>query len=232
MTPPEVNLIEFGLISAVTASLDPSAPPTITFTFSPARREIQPLVVAQALAIRHPDLVKKLVLVSPFHSAEMWKASNDRFYLQCQQMYPDEWARLMEMRARGLPYTAPECRAITDQMPIWLANDYFDGSNDARIAQLFEIEPTVFDTMTGNDWGSDLSGTLAGFDFRPELKNLKMPTLILAGRADGTALPCCTRQYRSFAPHAEFVMLEKSGHQPFLEEPTLALAALRAFLAR
>ena len=46
MTPPEVNLIEFGLISAVTASLDPNAPPTCTFTFSPSRRELHPLAVA------------------------------------------------------------------------------------------------------------------------------------------------------------------------------------------
>lgn len=189
-------------------------------------------VVAQSLALQHPESVKRLVLVAPFHSAEMWKAGNDRYYLQCQQMYPEEWADLMRLRARGLPANAPECRSLWDRMPVWLTLSYFDGSNDAKIADLFEIEYTVFDTMTGNDWGSDLSGTLAGFDFRPVLKNLKMPTLILAGRADGTALPCCTLQYRSFAPQAEFAMLEKSGHQPFLDEPALALATLRAFLAR
>jgi proline iminopeptidase len=39
-------------------------------------------------------------------------------------------------------------------------------------------------------------------------------------------------QYRECAPQAEFVMFERSGHVPFVEEQDKALAVLRAFLAR
>ena len=190
-------------------------------------------VVAQALALQHPECLKRLVLVAPYHSAEMWKASTDRYFLQCQQTYPEEWADLMRLRARGLPANAPECRALWDRMPVWLTDGYFDGSNDAKIADIFEVEYAVFDTMTGgNSWETDLGGTLAGYDFRDKLKQIAVPTLVLAGRADGNAMPAYTRQYRQLMPQAEFVMLERSGHGLFLEEPEKALATLRAFLAR
>jgi proline iminopeptidase len=37
-------------------------------------------------------------------------------------------------------------------------------------------------------------------------------------------------QFKQYAPKAEFVMFEKSGHQPFVEEPDKYFKVLRDFL--
>jgi len=58
-----------------------------------------------------------------------------------------------------------------------------------------------------------------------------MPMLVMAGRYDRVDPPLYSRQYEEFAPQAEFGMLEKSGHNFFLEEIPAMVRALRAFLA-
>ena len=71
-----------------------------------------------------------------------------------------------------------------------------------------------------------------GLDFRRSLATVKCPILVLAGRVDHIAPPRLTRQFRVYAPQAEFVMFEKSGHDTFLEEPTKLIRVLEPFLAK
>lgn len=75
-------------------------------------------------------------------------------------------------------------------------------------------------------WGGDLSK----FDLRPALTRLTMPTLIVAGRYDRAVLPRFSVQYKRFAPQAQFVMFEKSGHFPFVEEPETFVRTVETFL--
>jgi proline iminopeptidase len=57
-----------------------------------------------------------------------------------------------------------------------------------------------------------------------------MPMLVLAGRYDRVSLPRYAVEYQKYAPRARFVMLEESGHFPFIEEPDKTLSVLRDFL--
>ena len=75
-----------------------------------------------------------------------------------------------------------------------------------------------------------LGGDLANMDFRSRLKEIKVPTLILAGRFDRVAIPKYSTQFKTFMPRAKFVMFEKSGHKSFIEEPALHAKILRDFL--
>jgi proline iminopeptidase len=59
---------------------------------------------------------------------------------------------------------------------------------------------------------------------------MKMPMLIIAGRFDRVALPRFSIKFKQYAPKAEFVMFEKSGHQPFVEEPDKYFKVLIDFL--
>jgi proline iminopeptidase len=59
-----------------------------------------------------------------------------------------------------------------------------------------------------------------------------MSTLILAGRFDRVALPRFSIQFKQYAPQAEFVMFEKSGHNPYVEEPAKMFEVVRRFLSR
>jgi proline iminopeptidase len=56
--------------------------------------------------------------------------------------------------------------------------------------------------------------------------------LILVGRYDRIVFPRWTVQYKRFAPQAQFVMFEKSGHFPFMEETDETMRILRDFLQK
>jgi proline iminopeptidase len=85
--------------------------------------------------------------------------------------------------------------------------------------------------MAGDDADFVVKGELARFDVRPLLKKIGTPMLIFAGRFDRMVPPRITVQYKNLVPQAKFIMFEKSGHFPFIEENEKTLTALRAFLA-
>jgi proline iminopeptidase len=53
------------------------------------------------------------------------------------------------------------------------------------------------------------------------------PLLVMAGRYDRIAIPRWTVLYRQYALQAQFLMLEKSGHMPFIEETDETMHLLR-----
>ena len=72
--------------------------------------------------------------------------------------------------------------------------------------------------------------TLASVDFRRQLRGIQVPTLVLAGRFDRVGIPRYSVKIKTFMPQAQFVMFEKSGHMPFLEEPGLHDSIVGEFL--
>jgi proline iminopeptidase len=76
----------------------------------------------------------------------------------------------------------------------------------------------VYYSIIGRDADFLVSGSMIDTDFRKDLKNLTFPTLIVQGRYDGVSTPEYAIQYKKYMPQAQFVMFEKSGHNPYLEE--------------
>jgi pimeloyl-ACP methyl ester carboxylesterase len=60
--------------------------------------------------------------------------------------------------------------------------------------------------------------TQAKLDFRSQLASIKVPFLVVAGRHGGIVLPRLSSQFKKYAPQAKFVMFERSGHYPFIED--------------
>ena len=56
-----------------------------------------------------------------------------------------------------------------------------------------------------------------------------MPMLILQGRFDRISIPRFAIKYKSYA-QAEFVIFERSGHDPFIEEPDKTFKAIVDFM--
>ena len=73
---------------------------------------------------------------------------------------------------------------------------------------------------------------IGNFDYRKQLKDLKMPILIYGGRYDRVAVPRMMVQYKMYCPQAEFMMFEESGHNPQVEEPSKLFALIRKFLGK
>jgi proline iminopeptidase len=186
-------------------------------------------MVAQAYALEHPEAINRLVLVSALYDAEMWQAGNDHTNYEVQSQFPETWARIEQLRSKGLRGSAKEHQ---DAYNIPLGLMFF---HDASIAErlpndFFELNPDVYFTIAGDDADFRVGGDVAKLDFRARLQEFRFPVLIVAGRYDRIAPPRYSVQYQKYAPQAQFVMMERSGHSPFMEESEQFFSVVRHFL--
>jgi proline iminopeptidase len=184
-------------------------------------------MVAQAYALKYPNRVKKLILSNTLFSAEMWQANNDNCNYEIRNQYPEIWDSLMIVRSQGFHSKDKIHYSLYGEVPGGLFYWYNAGKAENII---HNTNTDVYYTIAGEDCDFLIGGDITNIDFRTDLKKLKMPMLIMAGRFDRVALPRFSVQFKQYAPQAEFVMFEKSGHQPFVEEPDKYFKVLKDFL--
>lgn len=83
-------------------------------------------------------------------------------------------------------------------------------------------------------WGPSeffVTGTLEDWDITARLGEIKAPTLIISGRYD-EATPAIAETLQRGIPGSDWILFEKSGHFPQLEETELYLRVLHKFLER
>ncbi|WP_243346860.1 alpha/beta fold hydrolase [Parabacteroides sp. FAFU027] len=191
-------------------------------------------VVAQGYALRYPENVNHLILISPLHSNAMWQENNDNCNREIKINYPEVWDTLMIIRKQGYKSTSPLYQRLCERIPLGFLYAY-NPENLNILAQLKypnRLNPRIYYQMTGEDGDFTVGSDIGRFDYRNELKNLKMPVLIIAGRFDRVSVPWMMVQYKEYCPQAQLVMFEKSGHFPFLEEYDKTMAVIRAFLKK
>ena len=156
-------------------------------------------------ALEQHDSVRSLVLSSTLASAEEWVVEAKRL---SDAIDGDEDDVLEEFERRHFFRGAAE--------PLELV----------RMRE--EKSKTVYEAMWGpNEW--TMTGALAGWDVRPRLRELKMPTLILRGAHD-LSTPAISKTLTDGIPHAREVVFAESSHTPVLEETERYLRVLRDFL--
>jgi proline iminopeptidase len=186
-------------------------------------------MVAQAYALKYPQSVKRLLLADTFHSGKMWQANNDSVNYEIRNQYPELWEDLQRVRKKGFRSNSAEQLDIYRKIPAGLF--YFYDASKAKLVPEDPGSDQIYYTIAGEDADFVIGGDIASLDFRSDLRKLKMPILVLAGRFDRVSLPRYAVEYKKFAPQARFMMMEESGHFPFVEEPEATLAVLREFLS-
>jgi pimeloyl-ACP methyl ester carboxylesterase len=63
------------------------------------------------------------------------------------------------------------------------------------------------------------------------LSRIAVPTLVLWGASDGVVTPDYGRGYCGLIPGAKFELIEQAGHHPEIEQPSVFVDRVRAFLA-
>ncbi|MBN9188986.1 MAG: alpha/beta hydrolase [Microbacterium sp.] len=72
--------------------------------------------------------------------------------------------------------------------------------------------------------------SLAGFDLRPDLHRIAVPTLVISGKDDGLNPPSSGEELARGVPGARFEVYEHSGHMLTFEETDRLVAYLQSFL--
>jgi pimeloyl-ACP methyl ester carboxylesterase len=168
--------------------------------------------VAQLIALEHPARVKKLILASSGASFPGEKALP---LTMCKQMI--EWGYTKYVKDHTIEV------GFTEEMQ----NKYPGRIEEffrRRLSNLGSVEFYLRHVLARQ--GHDTSG---------RLKDIKIPTLVLVGEAEGD--PKAAMSHRTSSgilakgiPNARFVMLPKQKHNYFFIEPDLAHKAIRDFL--
>ena len=190
-------------------------------------------LVAQGYAIKYPKQTKHLILANSFHSYVMWQENDDNSNHEIKTNYPEIWDELAKARADGAVSSDTMHQRIYGKVPygfLYAYNpDKFTGSGRKPYPNPFNSK--LYYQMVGKDGDFIVGSDIGTFDFRKQLKDLKMPILIIGGRYDRVAVPSMMIRYKEYCPQAKFVMFEKSGHNPQVEEPTKEFALINEFLS-
>lgn len=191
-------------------------------------------VVAQGYAIKYPENVSHLILANTLHSYLMWQENDDNYNREIKTNYPEVWEELMKIREQGFVSSDPIHQEIYSRIPYGFLYAYNPDNFNRPINRPYpnNNNTKLYYQLVGKDGDFIVGNDIGNFDFRTQLKNLKMPILIYGGRFDRVAVPWMTIKYKQYCPQAEFVMFEKSGHNPHVEEPEALIKLLRNFLSK
>jgi len=164
-------------------------------------------IIAQELAIRHPELVRSLVLQST------WSV-------------PDPYHRAWGRFVRWLAEVAPSERAFLEAfyLDIYTARAHNEGVVDQFIDEVlaFPHKQSTEDMQTFLD-------AFMVHDTTSRLPGVSAPTLVLAGGRDSTSRPELGQQVAELIPGARFEVQAEESHQPFQEVPEDWNARVDAF---
>ena len=164
-------------------------------------------LICQELALRHPELVRSLVLQSTWARIDPYGHTQLAFW-------------------RWLIDTAPTEREFLEWFYLWIYTPR--AHNDGTVDQLIE-EVLAFPHKQATE---DLQRHLAAFvehDAADRLPEITAPTLVLAGGRDLNARPELGRAVAELIPGARFEVMEGEAHQPFQEVPDAWNACVAAF---
>jgi len=191
-------------------------------------------LVAQGYAIKYGQNLGHLIIANGFHSFVMWQENDDNSNHEMKTNFPELWDTLMLIRGQGAISSDQVHQDIYGRMPYGFLYAY---NPDNFLARGRKPYPNPFNAklyyqMVGKDGDFIVGNDIGNFDFRKQLKDLKMPVLIIAGRYDRVAVPAMEVKYREYCPRAQFVLFEKSGHNPQVEERAKEFTLIKTFLGQ
>ena len=179
-------------------------------------------LAALAYAIERPERTQRLVLVtslSGFPAAARWGFPGSAF-----RVYePDFWRIVLW----GMRLNAGRGDlALHKRLQNLMGRASY---HDKTLFRPTEVHPE--DREKGvpirTIWSKNMYTRLSYAD---RLGEVQAPTLILAGRYDPEAPLPCSEELRRGISDANLVVFEKSGHSPFIEEPSLFSRVVDVFL--
>jgi L-proline amide hydrolase len=167
--------------------------------------------------------LRSLVLSSTLASAEEWEVEVGRL----KGDLPADVIAVLDRHEAAGTLDDPE---YADAMRIFEERHFYRGAEDPPELERMAAEraPEVYRAMWGaNEW--TVTGSLRGWDVRPRLHELQVPTLVIRGRHD-LSTESISRTLVAGIAGAREVVLEESSHTPVLEETDRYLDAVGAFL--
>lgn len=177
-------------------------------------------------ALRRPGTLASLVLSSTLACAADWEAEARRL----RDALPTDVRAVLDRHEVVGTYDDPEYERALEAFD---ARHFHRGQVASRPRPELERmrrerSVAAYRAMWGpNEW--TMTGALRGWDVRPRLRQLHVPTLVLHGRHDLCTTPIADTLVRGIRGSRQ-VLFEHSSHTPVLEETERYLDVVRDFL--
>ncbi|GIL39936.1 alpha/beta fold hydrolase [Roseiterribacter gracilis] len=189
-------------------------------------------LVAQQLTLDHPQLVRRLVLANTLYSPVMWQLNHENVNREIENQFPELWRQIEALHLCGMPSTDPLIQDKIRSVASAVARFYDPSAAATALTEPGAVNRALYPVFTGEDVDFAVGGEVVRIpDFRPRLKEIRVPMLIIAGRYDRALYPKLQMEFKIAAPQARFVMMERSGSAVHLEQTDELMALLRDFLA-
>lgn len=192
-------------------------------------------VLAQAYALRYQKNLTHLILCSTFPST---KQMNEVLARELASAPADVREKIDRMQkaglfGHGLPYqqnryTDAYMKAAWGEVYFpYLYQNHPDANYDPVANGVMSW--TLYREMWGSDGEFVIDGNLKSVEYVNELHTIHVPTLIIVGDHDECA-PSLSKEMHEKIAGSKLVILPKSGHMTFVDQPDLFMAAVDGFL--
>jgi len=174
--------------------------------------------VVLELAARHPETVRKIVLVNPLRDPRQIAAIG---HASREQLGEAGW---QQVQALTTPQgTLRDRHRVTDLFralgPMW----WFQRPSEAILARMGR------DLIYRPEADEHFLADAAVWDGRSRAREVRAPTLVLAGAADRTFPPADSRALADILPHGRYAEVTEAGHCPFIEQPERFVTLVESF---
>jgi proline iminopeptidase len=194
--------------------------------------------LAQAYALKYQENLSHLILGSTFAST---RRLNDALARIKAEMDPKDRARLDALEAAGL-FGKGEVwehgRYPEEYAKLAWGKGYFPylyqahpDPNDDPVSSNTSTAWDVYREMWGSHGEFVVDGNLVEVEYLGKLSEIKVPTLVIVGDHDESD-PKMSEEIHEKIAGSRLVILPRSGHMTFVDQPELFLRAVRDFLAR
>lgn len=160
---------------------------------------------------------RRMVLIDPAPVTRQYRTRSEAEFAR-RQSSPEVQAMRAELDASGLRESDPE-QYRRRRFELSVAG-YFADPRRARDLTPFRVMGRIQQSV----WDS-----LGEFDLRDRLHGIDAPTLVIHARQDPIPLES-SRDVAGALPKGRLVVIEESGHVPYVEQPRLLFEAIAGFL--
>lgn len=175
--------------------------------------------IALNYAVRHPENVKRLILVSAAANVENPMEGEKRIL---KKLSAAEMA--LYRSSEGSDGATKPCDRVRMRYSVLYPHYFYK-----LVPYEFDrgVYTVYFDALSKKQ---ALAGDAASLDVRSALAEVKAPSLVVAGRHDLVTPPDQSYELATRLPQSRLVVMEHSGHFPFFEENYLFTEWVRKFM--
>lgn len=182
--------------------------------------------VALKYITTYPQHVIRVVFLSPMSPTISLSNERDKHLDSLQT----DKERMEERQAREKMRTAPDaeipklCRELFQESH----RLYVVDANHLKRSRLDQCSYPVAGLRNGNFVAQAAEESLGEWDFRSEMKAVKIPALVLEGAKTNVPLDA-TREWVKSLPNARLLLIPNAGHMNWVDQPQAVISAMDVF---